>query len=366
MAMLTEDWRPSIRRRAILQSAAACALAACTPGQAQPPARDDRLLMIALNEARGEDWGEQMSAAQAMGVRGVPFTLFWDDIERAPGRYAPEPNWAAIANRFFPLFNLRVSFVVSVLDTTADRRPEWLRRTPFDSRETVEAWARFYAWLRGQVPDLTLESVAIGNEIDIQLGDDAARWRAFETFWREAAAQTRAWRPGVPVGTKLTWGGAIGGQRRPAAIEAMHRLVGASERMIATYYPLGPDMRMRAPPDVHADIARLVDFNRTKPLELAEIGYSADTRCAGTPERQAEFVREAFAAWDENASRMPVMSWFAWTDMPQAEVRRMLGYYGIDHPHFAGFLSGLGLRDERGRPRPAYAAFSEEARRRTL
>ena len=325
-----------------------------------------RVLSAAISEAPNEEFADAVTQAKGHGVSAVPLSVFWDDIEREPGRFEPEPNWTAIANQFFPVLGLRVQFVISVIDTNQDRRPAWLRQQRFNSPQTMASFARLIDWVLGAIPDLNLVSFAIGNEIDALLGNDAARWRDYNALWRAGAARVRAMRPRTPLGAKLTWGGWAGGGVSGAALRQAEALVDASDRLMVTYYPLQPDFRMKPLGAVEADIAALAARRRAKPIEIAEVGYSSSPRCGGSPARQAAFVRTVFRAWDSHRAAMPVVSLFSWTDFPPAQVDELVRYYGIESPGFRGFLEGLGLRNADGRPKPALAALGEEARARGL
>lgn len=359
----------SVSRRSVLALPAmwpASALACAPQSEAPALAHVERTLSAHINEARGEDFGAAVAQAQAHGVSAVPFVLHWDEIERRSGRYEPRPNWAEIANRHFPLLGLRVHLVVPVIDTNNDRRPAWLRGRPFADPECVAAFGRFLEWLVARTPAIDLISFSIGNEIDALLGSEPARWADFAAFWRAGAERFRALRPRVPVGGKLMWGGYVGGQLSGDGLRAAESFVDQCDRLMISYYPIEHDFAMRPPEAAERDIAALVERRRDKLIEVAEIGYSTSPACRGTRDGQVAFVESVFRAWDANSDQIPLVSFFAWSDLAPDSVGELTRYYGVRSPGFIGFLSELGLRDADGRPKPALAALMREARSRNF
>lgn len=350
-----------LTRRTLLAASPSLLSAAAAGAQESELGPGRRIISAAVTEGRNEEYAVAAAQAKSHGVRAVPFTLFWDDIERQPGVFAPEPNWAAIANQVFPLLGLKVHLVISVIDTNVDRRPAWLRGQRFNSRQTIEGLGRLLDWVLAAVRNLNLVSIAIGNEVDALLANDAARWRNYTALWREAAARVRVRRPRTPLGAKLTWGGFVGGAVRGLALREAEALVDASDRLMSTYYPIQADFMMKPIAVVEADLARLVARRRGKPIELAEIGYSSSPRCGGSEANQADFVRAVFRAWDTHRAIMPLVSLFSWTDFTPEQVEEFVRYYGFDVPGFRSFLEGLGLRDADAHPKPALAALHEEA-----
>jgi hypothetical protein len=95
-----------------------------------------------------------------------------------------------------------------------------------------------------------------------------------------------------------------------------------------------------------------------------EAGYPSSPKLESSEAQQADFVRQAFRAWDAQAGRVALLN-FTWlTDAPQASVEGWTDYYGLDDPRFAAFLATLGLRADDGRAKPALEVLAAESHAR--
>jgi hypothetical protein len=351
------------RREGIFASSA---LAACpTAGCAQrPKPTATRLLSAAIVAAVGEDFGSALLRAKALGITSLPLPIFWDEIERQPGVYTAKENWLASVNRSFPFLGMDVQLALSVIDTNNDRRPAWLRDKPFDSVACLQAFDNFLTWVMAQIPKLAITSIAIGNEVDVLLGNDAARWRAFDAFLQIALLRVRSLRPNTRVGTKMTWAGLTTTSLEAVPRRMIEQIVQRSDHIAATYYPISEGFAMKPVDVVRHDLSALVRRWHGKPIELSEIGYSSRQGCGGSPENQARFIQVLFDTWDEHHDAFHTVSIFSWTDFSPSVVETLAGYYRLDNAAFKDFLGGLGLREHNGRAKPAMTALRDGARAR--
>ena len=104
--------------------------------------RGDRTLSMDITEASGEDFESAVTAAQSLGAQATSLSVYWDELETAPGVYNPDPNWLAIANLFYPTKDMRVSLAISVIDTTNLRLPAALAGRP-GVEEVLNGWRGF-------------------------------------------------------------------------------------------------------------------------------------------------------------------------------------------------------------------------------
>ena len=323
--------------------------------------RGDRRLEIDITDAENGDYNQSISLVKDAGAESVSLSVFWDEIETSPGAFAPDPNWLEIANLYYPGQDLQVSLVISVLDTTAVRLPSDLAGKSFTDPEVINRFKALLDYIKSQVPDLKLTSLAIGNEIDGVLGNNSKEWENYNTFFTPAAEYARKLWPGIPVGTKIMFDGLIG-----SSAESARKLNQDADVIMVTYYPLAGDFTVRDPSLVQEDFNQIALMYPEKEIHFAEIGYPTSETNNSSPEKQAAFIQNMFLAWDEHASHITVLSFVWLTDLPQASVAVYEEYYGFDDPAFAEFLRTLGLRTYpgNGEDKIGFQVFIAEAKAR--
>jgi len=323
--------------------------------------RGERTLELHLNTAENENFEQSVRKAQALGAESVSLSIYWDDYEISPGVYQPDQDWLEIANAYYPTQDLQVSLVISVLDTSEIRLPEDLQGRPLADPEVTERFQAFLDEVHRKIPDLTLTSLAIGNEIDGVLGSDPARWEDYQTFFQAAAGHAGTLWPDTPIGAKIMFEGLTGPSADLAADLNRH-----SDVIMFTYYPLNGDFTVRDPGVIHQDLGEAAARYPDRKLYLAEIGYPTGGANGSSFQKQAEFIRAVFAAWDDHADQVPVLSYSWLTDLPAESVTHFQDYYGVSNRAFGEFLRTLGLRTYpgAGQDKPGYEAFLQETRAR--
>jgi hypothetical protein len=83
---------------------------------------------------------------------------------------------------------------------------------------------------------------------------------------------------------------------------------------------------------------------------MQEAGYSSASRLRGSPNAQATFVRNVFAAWNRLSRAIPFLSFYTLFDPPARDCGG-----GSDAQTF---FCSRGLHDRDVRLKPAWAAFS--------
>jgi hypothetical protein len=323
--------------------------------------KGDRRLEIHITDPENNDYDQSISTVKDLGAESVSLSIFWDDIETSPGVYNPEPNWLAIANLYYPPNDLKVSLVISVLDTTEIRLPDDLMDKSLADPEVIQRFHDFLGYIKTQIPDLELSSLAIGNEIDGVLGDDQEAWTAFQSFFEATAPQVRELWPGVPIGTKIMFSGLTGPTK-----DAAREINTSADIVMATYYPLKGDFSVMDPTVVLEDFRKITQIYPDREIHFMEIGYPTSETNHSSPEKQAEFIQYMFQAWDENEDQIKVISYSWLTDLPMSSVRELESYYGLSDPGFAEFLRTLGLRTYpgSGEDKIGFEAFQLETQAR--
>lgn len=317
--------------------------------------RDGRILSMDITEDQSGDFDAPFNLAKSAGMQATTLSVFWDEIETAPGEFEPDPNWLAIANLYYPSQEVMISLAISVIDTNNLRLPPNLAGKPLDDPQVIARFETLLDYIATQIPDLHLTSLAIGNEVDIYLGTDSRAWASFEAFFRQTAEHARRLWPGVPVGSKTTFDGLIGG---PAPfIKSLNQY---SDVAMVTYYPLQADFSVRQPDAVHRDFQTMVDAFPGKPIYLLEVGYPSGEDNHSSYELQAAFIHELFRAWDDHAEEIPLLNYTWMTDVSGEAVHQMTTYYRFGGRGFVSYLATLGLRTHQGQDKPAFTQWATE------
>jgi hypothetical protein len=304
-------------------------------------------LSIDITTIENEDYDRAVDLAIAAGAEATSLTLFWDDLETVPGVYAPETfDWPAIAADFYPDRDLPVTLTFSVIDTVTDRRPPDLRGLPWDDPLVIDRFARHLDEVLVRLQPVELIVIAIGNEVDglLRTENEVA---AFARFLDSARARVATDRPGIRIGTKLTF------EAVRQAPDIYRPLLDESYAALLTYYPLAAEFSVRPVEDVSADLATMVAFAGDKPLYLMETGYPSGG-CGGTPEAQAAFFETLLsetAGYGDDVVPLVSLTWLS--DIPAGAAEVYGDYYGVNDACFLGYLETLGLRAGDGTPKPA-------------
>ncbi|HTX43157.1 MAG TPA: hypothetical protein VMC61_00410, partial [Methanocella sp.] len=229
---------------------AGCCCAPNTPAVTtpRPISGEDRLLGVDMTLPADNDFARAYDMARDTGVRIVQITPAWDDIEPAQGQYKDPQDDLASAKAFYSHEGLRIALAVSPLDTNRDRRPPDLREKPFDDPGTIDRYDAMLDDVLSKLDGLALQDVAIGNEVDVYLGNDAGKWEQYTDFYRATKDHLKADHPGIRVGVKATFDGLT-----KRNVEQLKRLNGESDVILVTYYPLNPDFTVKDPSVVRGD-----------------------------------------------------------------------------------------------------------------
>jgi hypothetical protein len=91
------------------------------------------------------------------------------------------------------------------------------------------------------------------------------------------------------------------------------------------------------------------------------LGYPSSPELGSSDERQADFIREVFRAWDAHATAIRMID-FSWLfDTSESSAGDTGRYYGMSGRRFSEFIRTLGLLTYAGGQKPAFRALKEEA-----
>ena len=352
-----------MKSAALLMTCATMLPASSARAADSPPApvpKGSRTLGIDVCVASDNDYGRAFAQARAAGMDATSLSVFWDDIEKEAGTYAPVPNHLAIANAFYPAQKTPLHLVIPVIDTTKKRIPRDLAGKPLDDPLVIDRFQKLLDYIFSRIPALETASLSIGNEIDGYLGTKTKEWTAYRAFFEAARAHVKEKRPGLAVGVKMMYAG-LSKEGGPA-----HSLAGAADVVMVNHYPLNGDFTVKEPASIASDIDAIVSAFPGRPVFFTELGYPSGAACRSSEALQEAFLRRLFEAWDRHAGAVPYVNLCILTDRPESFVRGAGTYYGLASPPFLDFLRTLGLRthEDGGRDKPAFHALKEETKAR--
>ena len=339
-------------------SVAGCASHQPPTGQSPGPVpRGDRVLSVALLESETGGFDAAVRLARSAGMQETIFSVNWDEVEPRPGDF--QEGALPLVRAYFPAVDLPIHLTVATIDTNNLRLPPDLAGRAFDDPEVAARFRRLLGFVLDQLAGVRITGLSIGNEVDAWLGQDARRWAEYHAFFAATAPFGR--QRGLRVGVKATLDGLT--QRSVSDLMALNRL---TDLVLVTYYPLLPDWGVKDPSVVRGDFDALVALYPGRRIAFLEAGYPSSALLGSSGERQQEFVRRVFEAWDAHAVQVETVCFFALTDPSPSLVDTLQDYYGLPDPRFRDYLATLGLRTwpGLGADKPALGELRAQARAR--
>lgn len=329
-------------------------------GQTQLPLQKvDRILSIDITMAQDNDYNSAFALAKDAGIQATSLSLSWADFETSANTFEPETNWLKIANDYYPAQNTQISLMLGFIDTNNLRLPHDLQNRDFDDPELINRFKAFVDYVFLQIPNLELNSLAINNEIDIYLGTDKLLWQQYQVFYQEIANYIHTTYPDIKLGSKITFDGLSSFAKLQAKELNLY-----SDVIMLTYYPLNANFSVKEPSTVSKDFALFVELYPDKPIYILEAGYPSSSLLGSSEEKQAEFIKEVFIAWDANVEHIKLID-FTWLhDISPSSLIEYSNYYGINSSFFLAYLETLGLRTFDGEDKKAFKIFINEVKAR--
>jgi len=339
-----------------------------TPASVVP--KGDRVLgMDVLDTTPTVTFQAGVAKAKAAGAQFITFPVLWSQINTTGTTYdaASVQNIKDMAT-VCSANGIKLSLTFWTVDVTGKHLPSDLLTTRFtDTSQTMAN--RFVALLdhlftTEGIDHTLLTSIQIGNELDAYnaAGDPSFSWSDYGTFlFNVKALMASKSYASVPIGFTGTLYGLNDQKAVFTAIAAAVDIVGA------TYYPLNPDFTVKDPSVVPSDIAAFVSNYSAagKPLYLQEAGYQSGALCGSSEEKQAQFVRNLFAAWDAHRAQIKSVSFLRLNDVSAVSADAIAAQYGMaGNAVFIEFIKTLGLVAYDGTEKPAYTTLSAEAHAR--
>jgi len=318
--------------------------------------RGSRILAVDVGMAEDNDYNAAYAKAKAVGMQDIGLSQDWSDIETSPGNY--NGQWFAIANAYYPKTNTAVTVTLRPIHNWRKMVPADLMDVRFSDHRMIARFEKLLDFVFSQMPDTKLDALVIGSEFDVYLGKDPALWKAFTIFYKAVGVYARKKHPGLKIATEST----LKGFTAPARVY-LKDLNKASDLIGVSHYPLGDGFSVQDPKVVGSIFDRLVAAYPDKKICFYQWGYPSSPLLSSSEEKQAEFIRETFKAWDRHASHVLLVD-FTWLhDLPNSALSQNAKYFGLSDPKFLAFLQTLGLRTygEHGTDKKAFRILRSEA-----
>ncbi|MDO8647678.1 MAG: hypothetical protein Q7R70_04655 [Candidatus Diapherotrites archaeon] len=319
--------------------------------------KGDRLLGIDVGEAQGVNYADAFAIAKGTGMDFVQLSLQWDSVETSPGVF--DDTWLDIANSFYPAQKTKIALNFNAIDTVKARMPSDLQGKAFNDPTVIERYNKALEHVLEKLKDSELASLAVGNEIDVFLGNNEQKYAEYSEFVKKTREFAKTKKPELKVGTKATFGGLTG-----ESSGKLKDLEKNTDVLLVTYYAINPDFTVKSNGKVIEDFDKITALYPEKEIYFLEAGYPSSEILGSSFQKQAEFVNETFTAWDRHKSQITAVNFLWLHDVQQSSLSQIAGYYGSSDPKFLAFLGSLGLRTFDGKDKPAWKQLAAETKAR--
>ncbi|MCA9355714.1 glycosyl hydrolase 53 family protein [Candidatus Kaiserbacteria bacterium] len=309
-------------------------------------AKGNRLFGVGMTEG-AKGFGTAFANAQELGVEVVEIVSNWDEGEVEKQKYSD--TWLSIADSFYPPHNVSLALSVNPIDTNNNKLPDHLDNKNFNDPDVIASYKQYITYLATLVPNTTIVSVAVGNEIDAWLGDSKQKWGEYTEFFCAVAPHVRTSFPNAKVGVKITFDSVVNDKK--GFVKEINK---CADAVMTTYYPLTKETMVEIPTVVHADFATIVQLYPNKEILFLEVGYPSSNTNGSSETKQAHFYEEVLVAWDNNKDMIPLLNVVWLHDISSEKVNFYKNYYKWDDKRFLSYLSSLGIRTYDGEPKIAF------------
>jgi len=334
------------------------------------PTKGDRILEIDVTAAADGDFATAFDTALAAGMESISLSVDWNQIDIGTDSsvfppvpiYETDPNqdFPAIANFCYPKTGTGITFTLRPIITLVKNVPAGFESTPFNDQGLIDRFKALIDHVFTKIPDLEINTLAIGSEVDLYLNTTQLRTEYLE-FYKQVSAYARiayaAQYPGkkpLKISVEVTHAGLL-----DATTAAYYQSLNAFSDVVAiSYYPLQSGL-VQNPTIIHSDIQTLETLYPDKEIFFLQLGYpsgyysteafpeflngTVTPVIASSDVMQSQFIAEVFKAWDKSKQiKLIDFTWLAIAAEPA------FGGSVSPAPEFVEFLRTLGLRTNSG------------------
>lgn len=341
---------------------------AALPGAAPPPAfeplpvapprRGSIRVALDANPFANEGYDPRSIQArfrQALnaGVNFIYLSPKWNEIETDREKYKLNDVGYKIGEAAEE--NLPAVLHIRVIDTNQRAVPADLMDQPFDSEEIGLRLDRLLDAVLPRLGD-RVKYFLVGNEIDAYFKQHPGEVRAFAKLVARASARIRNTVPDAQISVSTTLDGIENaGELRP--------ILDQTAFFALTYYPMSSEFVVRDPSTVDADFPRILRAAGSKQIFLQEVGYPTSPNNGSSEEKQAEVFSRVLDRVADAPERFIGVNFTFMSDFSDSLVKSFTEYYRMPGANrFGSFLKTLGMFDDQGRPKKAWAVFARKVK----
>jgi len=345
-------------------------------GSASVTPKGSRTLgMDIVDTTPASDFNNNVTLAKSAGVQVMQLHMLWNGFEQSlasgcSSTLQDPGSILSIYNSVLPSKGLKMNLGILPITTSISGIPSDLKPFGDPAYSNANMICRFNKvldFVHAALPNVTLNSLALGNEIDAYSGASAFQfWVDYGNFYTQVAAHAHTLWPGVPVTINGTFAGVYGTSSNPYAQAAYQSLHNVSDVVGVNYYPIDSGFNVKNPSIIAGDIAGLVALYPNKPIYFQEVGYQSGSTYTGSSQAlQAQFVTAIFQAWDAHASQIPYMAFLRLNDVSHSAAINTAIAYGLPgNNSFIEYIETLGLRDYAGNDKLAFTQLKSETHAR--
>lgn len=289
-----------------------------------------------------------LNDAVRSGSRFLNVNATWAELEPAPGVYAFDRvrDEMALGQKF----GLPTVFTVKITNTNVRDLPADIYALAFDNPTVISRLDRLLTALRPIIPP-QVKWINLGYEADVYLFANPQEVAPLQTLLRSGFKKLKS------LGDFSV--GAVQSFDTFRHSDLIFKTLAADgDHLAFNYYALGQDFAQRAPEVALVDIPLMGQIAGKKPVVITELGYSSGGANTNV-ERQQQFFNNALGAISLEAGVIAGVSVWALRDLPWFLVVDIANQQGLTSSfRFASFLASLGLQDQGGGAKPAWASFT--------
>lgn len=356
-----------------------------TPTNNQLPptviAKGDRIIEIDLTMPADEDFISAFNKGRDLGMESISVSLDWTIIEIGLDQNTnpptpvyetdPDNDFLAIINGCYPPSNMKATLTLRPVITLVKNVPADLVNLPLDDPAVIARFKQLIDHVFTKLPNLELEALVIGSEVDIYLQTDTLKaeyLNFYEQMSEYARTQYATAYPNLSP-LKIAVESTFEGLSDASSKAYFQQLNQFSDVIGVSYYPLDSNGQVRPASTVETDFQSLIASYPNKQLYFFQLGYpsgyySADfypevragrasAQIGSSDVLQADFVTAVFEAWDKHINQISFID-FTWLhDLSEAGVAKTtidpaFGGTANPDPKFVEFLRTVGLRTNDG------------------
>lgn len=318
---------------------------------------DGRSLGMAITTPDHGDFESALAIAIDAGVTRVPLTFSWRSLEPEPGIY--NDRSLAIAALLLPAMDVSIDLAITPISGARLAMPRDLMDRAFDDEEVITRYLALLDHVLNVLEGADVRVLLVGVEADRFLGNDSAAWQRYATFASSAASFARERRPGIEVGVQSSTWDRIENPDHWTAIDRVSDIIATS------YYPLD-GLAVLDPTRIGGDFDQLTALYPNRIIRIVEAGFPSSSLIGSSPELQAEFIHELFAAWDDHAPQIQSITLWVEHDYAPRELDQVEHASDNRRSAAVALVGSIGLRqwDDEGAPKPAWDALLQETESR--